>query len=252
MLRARDFAKRVLPLPMVARLTFFRELLATGEWELRELAHLASAPGLALDVGANIGLYSYALKRLGRDVVSFEPDPAYQERLRALLGNHARIESVALSDRQGIGIMRVPQVRDGYGGARGSLNSRAVPSHSVSMQYEAELRTLDSYDLGNVGFIKIDVEGHEESVLGGAQTTLRRSKPVLLIEIEERHNPGGIDRISNSLSRLGYAGSFFFERKRYCLSAFDPDRHQRREHFEALEVNRRQLPYVNNFIFSVR
>ena len=51
------------------------------------------------------------------------------------------------------------------------------------------LRTLDSYNLSNIGFIKIDVEGHELDVLRGAEVTLRRDQPNLLIEIENRHAP---------------------------------------------------------------
>ena len=252
MSQSRVIAKKLLPMPLLARMVFLRQYLIFGEWELRQLSRLASDPGLTIDVGANIGLYSYALKRMGREVVSFEPDPEYKQRLLALLGEQAMIESVALSDRPGNAVMRVPHVHEGYGGARGSLSSRAVPNDSVSTSYRVELRTLDSYNFEDVGFIKIDVEGHEESVLAGARTTLERSKPVLLIEIEDRHNPGGIDRIAETLSYLGYSGSFFFEKKLFSLSEFVPDLHQRLENAEPSGGNRRQLSYVNNFLFSAR
>ena len=54
---------------------------------------------------------------------------------------------------------------------------------------------LDDYQLPPVGFIKIDVEGHEEAVLRGAAQTIARNRPVLMIEIEERHNPGALGRL---------------------------------------------------------
>lgn len=94
----------------------------------------------------------------------------------------------------------------------------------------------------------------EEAVLTGAGDTLKRWKPVLLIEIEERHNPGGLQRIAKSLSQLGYSGSFFYDRKRYDLTQFDPDLHQgfddlAQQTVDGAETNRRELKYVNNFVF---
>lgn len=247
----KDLAKKVLPLPVVARAAYFRQYWLVGEWELRELSRLLPTPGLAIDVGAYVGNYSYALKRNGQQVISFEPDQTNQKRLRALLGDRARIEMVALSNGKGTGVMRVPVLSSTYGGALASLSDRAVPDGTVSTYYEVELRTLDSYGFDDVTFIKIDVEGHEEAVLAGAGDTLERSKPVLLIEIEERHNPGALDRITKSLSQLGYRGSFFYERKRYDLSEFIPDLHQLSDHAANDETNRRGLKYVNNFVFSV-
>ena len=48
---------------------------------------------------------------------------------------------------------------------------------------------LDNIKLGNnIKFIKIDVEGHEIEVLKGAEKTIKDNLPVLLIEIEKRHN----------------------------------------------------------------
>ncbi|WP_149374874.1 FkbM family methyltransferase [Mycolicibacterium sp. P9-64] len=247
-----DLAWKLLPWPMLARIAFWRKYWLYGEWEMRELRRLLpDRPGLVVDVGANRGYYSYALRRLGRRVISFEPDRAYQKRLQALLGSQGRIEMVALSSNAGIGVMRVPYVGGAYGGSLGSLSDLAVPDEAVSSCYQVELSTLDSYGLDDVAFIKIDVEGHEESVLAGANNTLIRAKPVLLIEIEERHNPGGLDRIATKLSHLGYSGSFFYERKKFALSQFVPEVHQVAERVTVGETNRRDLKYVNNFVFKV-
>lgn len=206
--------------------------------------------GLAVDVGANLGFYSYALQRLGRTVISFEPDRNYQERLARRLGRRARVERVALSDGPGTGVMRVPDLDGEYGGPLGSLSAEAVPDDDVLSSYEVELRTLDSYDLDDVSFIKIDVEGHEEAVLAGATATLRRSTPVLLIEIEERHNAGGLQRIAAALSEFGYTGSYFHDRARHPLTEFDAATLQNTANLVDVHRNRRVIDYVNNFVFT--
>lgn len=70
-------------------------------------------------------------------------------------------------------------------------------------------KTLDSYNILNVGFIKIDVEGMEEKVLrGGVGTLVRNNYPPILFELwdvgywymtKERH-----DSLQNFLEGLGY------------------------------------------------
>src|SRR5262249_17294645 len=49
--------------------------------------------------------------------------------------------------------------------------------------YEVTVGTLDQFDLNNVRFIKIDVEGSERDVLAGARKTIKRDRPVLLLEL---------------------------------------------------------------------
>jgi len=242
---AKNLALKMLPMPVLARASWWKYWFI-GEWELHQLSDLCSSDGLSIDVGANVGNYSYALRKLGRDVISFEPDRAYRKRLHALLGRQSRIEEIALSNRSGTGVMRVPHVDGGaYGGALGSLSAGAVPDDQVAYSYVAELRSLDSYGFKDVAFIKVDVEGYEEAVIEGAEDTLRRSRPVLLVEIEERHNPGGLDRMMKRLAPLGYSGFFFYHRKLHQLVDFSPEIHQAVANIDA---NRRE--YVNNFVFK--
>ena len=243
-MKARTAAAQMLPPLVTARLGWWKYLIV-GELEIHELARLLPATGVAIDVGANVGYYSKALKLLGLDVVSFEPDQTYRKRQTALLGARARIESVALSDANGEGVIRVPQTGSGdYGGSLGSLSQLAVPDDLVASSYRTPLRTLDSYGFEGVVFIKIDVEGYEEAVLAGGMETLIRFKPLLLIEIEERHNPRGLERISKNLAVLGYEGFFYYERKRRNLADFNPVVHQR---IQDIETSPRQ--YVNNFFW---
>ncbi len=57
-----------------------------------------------------------------------------------------------------------------------------------------------------MGFIKIDVEGHELAVLRGAEGLLRACHPALLIEASDEHRPGALESIRAFLEPLGYRG----------------------------------------------
>ena len=68
-----------------------------------------------------------------------------------------------------------------------------------------KLCKLDDIVIDNtVGFIKIDVEGHEKNVLLGGQSLINRDKPILLIEIEERHTKIPIRETINFIKTLNY------------------------------------------------
>ena len=59
----------------------------------------------------------------------------------------------------------------------------------------------------------MNVEGHEEEVISGAEKLLRHDQPVFMVEIEEWHNPGGLSRLASQFSNMGYRAAFLMERK---------------------------------------
>ncbi|HUZ11388.1 MAG TPA: FkbM family methyltransferase [Caulobacteraceae bacterium] len=74
----------------------------------------------------------------------------------------------------------------------------------ASREISVPVARLDDFQLPPIGFIKIDVEGHEEAVLQGARETIGRNRPALMIEIEERHNRGAIERVFDHFRSDGY------------------------------------------------
>jgi hypothetical protein len=70
------------------------------------------------------------------------------------------------------------------------------------------LATLDE-ELGEAGgrvaFIKCDVEGHEVAVLAGRADTIGRSRPAILVEVEERHHDRPLDQVLATVVPAGYA-----------------------------------------------
>ena len=174
------------------------------EPELWLVPSLLKSGGTALDIGANMGLWSRQLHRYADVVHAFEPNPICLRQLHRVLPLNAVLHAVALSDREGIAHLRFDPENTGIGTieARNTLAQNA----GVAVVREAEVptRTLDSLGLTGVAFIKIDVEGHEEAVLAGGENLLTSDKPSIVCEIEERHNAGGLDRVRAGLARLGY------------------------------------------------
>jgi FkbM family methyltransferase len=240
---AKSFLKRALPpIDWIAARRFYRNELRHGERELALLSEWVDNR-VAVDVGANNGVYAYHLSKL-TNVIAFEPNPQFRARL-SILPRNVRLENVALSDRDGAATLHIPLTSSG----RQADGWGTLEDVSNAISITVPTRTLDSYNL-DPGFIKIDVEGHEESILNGALQTIRRSKPILLIECEERHNTGVTSRLPAFLASEGYAGFFYPpERGRTPLSEFNPSFHQPAGlNFEG-SIDEVRRVYANNFLF---
>jgi FkbM family methyltransferase len=172
---------------------FYRRRIAeearAGEPELAVLPTLMRPGGTAVDVGANQGLFSFALSAVAERVVAFEPNPDYAFFARVMLRGRATVHPVALSDEAGRATFHVPSADDGmvlhFAGSLKGTHSQ----FQIVTRYEVEVRTLDQYALADVRFIKVDVEGSEREVLDGARATIARDRPVLLLELLSGTHP---------------------------------------------------------------
>lgn len=224
-------------------------LLASRSWVLEpEVALLPflSAPGrVAVDAGANKGVYVFHLSRFFRSVVAFEPLPQLAGYLKRAVPANVQVQARALSDHAGTATLKLPH---GFN-ELGSLEAHTAATWTVEApldEFEVELTRLDAMALGDVGFIKIDVEGHEIAVLEGARDTIARCHPALLIEIEERHNANAVARVRDLLDDFDYRGYFLDGVKLRPITAFDAGRDQNTAQLEqSVKVGR----YINNFLF---
>ena len=145
---------------------------------LSEISRLPIAEGAFCDVGANIGNHSVFFSRiLSRDVYSFEPvleSFGFLSENLKLNGVASNVQAfnVALGANEGCGVMHVHA--SNLGASR--LTEKDGGDVKIS-QLDAMLPT-DS----RIALIKIDVEGFECAVLQGAVNTIKRCKPVLVIE----------------------------------------------------------------------
>lgn len=183
-------------------------MLGGLEPEIAELPRLlALRPGgLALDIGANVGIYTYALARAGASVHAFEPQLACCEVISAWAEANSRdgrivVHHAGAGASSGEMVLHVP-----VSGGR-AIRTRASfePLDGEQIEMRVRIVQVDALGLDRVGFIKIDVEGHELPVLRGALGILHRDHPVLLIEIDrERHTPASVGQIVELLAPAGY------------------------------------------------
>jgi FkbM family methyltransferase len=233
------------------RLVFLLRRLrgANYEREMELLDLLCDRNRPSLDVGAKIGMYTWRIRKHSSEVIAFEPIPMFNRILRAVFkGRRGRVEPYAVSDRRGTAKMRLPYGHDGkpkFGRSTIDPANRFDPEIiGRTDEIEVETRRIDDYDLADVGFIKIDVEGHELAVLAGAEATVARHKPILLIECNDEHQPDAIARLSDWLEGHDYNTVFLDGHELRLIGDYQRDVHWRErgiENFIAIHRSRREV-----------
>lgn len=226
--------------------------LGDARADVRLAREMCDPSRVSLDIGADVGEFTIAMLASSRSVVAFEPRPAQADVLTAMfeaVDAPVRVEAVALSDRDGMTTMRVWESAPGQSTIEAG-NSLADAGSAPIQAIEVSMRRLDDLQLSNVGFIKVDVEGHELAVLTGAENTIRRDQPTLLIEAEERHRPNAVASLANFLGELGYSGYFQLDGATLPVEEFDAARYQNPanigDHGDGWAV---RGTYINDFVF---
>jgi FkbM family methyltransferase len=192
-----------------------------GEPELK-LLRLVCPPGrAAVDIGANIGTYTYFLRRIAAHVHAYEPNPDLAARLQRMFPD-VTVRNVALSDHPHKVELRIPMAG---GRPQHELGSIAQAFDGETRAYAVEAVTLDAEQLADVGFLKIDVEQHERPVMRGALGTIGKSRPVIMSEVTPLLYEDRIDRVFSFLTDLDYRAWFGFGGRFLPLAQFDPEKH---------------------------
>jgi FkbM family methyltransferase len=197
-----DEREREVTLPWGATIECLRDehigsaLARIGIYDLavtEALARLIDVGETAIDAGANIGymtsLMAWRAGSSGR-VLSFEPNPAVLDRLQRNVGRWEsnpgfapiRVAAVALSDADGHASLRATA---NFDLAMGTASLTEYSAEEAAFSWEVETHRLDRYiGKGSIGMLKLDVEGHELSVMKGARTAFEsgRIRDVLLEE----------------------------------------------------------------------
>ena len=188
---------------------------------------------VVVDVGASWGLFSYHLARkvgASGTLFSFEPHPmntAVLEKLAKARPN-VHFRPVAVSELAGSADMQVPVFGNRHVTAQSSIAHGFDGQHGVRVEKVTvpTVRLDDEIGDRQIDFIKIDVEGHELSVLRGASVMLRTYLPPMLIEIEQRHLDHPIKDVFAELEDIGYVLYFIDGAALRPVDEFDLEKHQ--------------------------
>jgi FkbM family methyltransferase len=255
----RRLARSLLPARAVhAYRMFVHTRLFPFEQEIALLPRFLDAEKVAVDIGANVGVFTTLMTRHARKVLAFEPHPSCAAQLRSLRLRNCEVIEAALSDRDGTAVLRVPlaerldlpalstlaagndfQTQPEVGGVR----ELTVATTRLDAALASRLGPADE-----VGFIKIDVEGHELAVLRGAVETIARHRPVLIVETEARHGVD-LDEVFRLLVGHGYAARALIDGD---LAPIDPKTLRELQAPERLArklSEPRYFGYVNNVFF---
>jgi FkbM family methyltransferase len=201
------------------------DIIARGDYEATQIDALMAIvtnpeeidlafniSGMCIDIGANIGLYTFIFSRIFNRVIALEANPITFKVLEANVALNAINNVFCLckgaSDETREALLFFPR-----GGELGWATLRN--KWGKGEQQKVHLDSLDNlvdihgFAESPVSFIKIDVEGHELAVLRGAVGTLARWKPVLMVEANSTKMAADI---FDFLETIGYSAFYQFER----------------------------------------
>jgi FkbM family methyltransferase len=162
---------------------------------------------VAVDGGAQSGEWTRPLAGLFDHVHAFEPEPMSVAIWEALCGHlkNATLHPHALMDVHGMVDCYPPPRRTAtfhHEGVRPRLTSRQVRFNPAGNILGGPLDTLK---LENCDLIKFDLEGCEPLALKGARKTIKRCRPVLVIEFNQRvARFASLDQMDKQIVEMGY------------------------------------------------
>jgi len=190
----------------------YRKAEKTQETELRLLPQLVDNTKVAIDIGANTGLYTFYLSKYAKQVFAFEPHELFAEFLSKAVASNVIVINKGVSNKNASLPFYVP-VKSG----RMQMNIASFDNKTAvdweCIEEKVETVTLDSMQYKNVGYIKIDVEGHEYEVLEGAVNLISTQKPIVQIEILDISKDRSENRSLNFLMEQGYEIYVYTENK---------------------------------------
>jgi len=173
------------------------------KFSIGELKKRADTFDVAVDIGAHVGTMTRLMSNDFNEIQSFEPvfwdyleyntkDLPSVNINKVGLGNVAKEEEIFLLDRNTGGSSIVKHQKRKW--------QDTAPTQTIKIE------TLDSFNLSNVGFIKIDVESYEYFVIDGAKETLLNNNPIVMIEYLDRykHPEFPPEKTNELFESLGY------------------------------------------------
>ena len=156
---------------------------------------------LAIDIGANLGLWARDFTEKFKHTICFEPNPKCIPYLKKnITQDKSTIYQIGLGNRNENKELFSPHDL----GTSSYVNFTKIgltdSGEKIWGQFDkstekinTEIKVLDDFEFSNIDYIKIDVQGFEENVLKGAEKTLNSNNPVLCIEFDHQSNSYSIE-----------------------------------------------------------
>ena len=149
--------------------------------------------GVVIQAGGNCGVYPLLYTEFFSSVYTFEPDPL---NFYCLVNNCQFPQIIkfnaALSDKSAL-----LSIENVVPSNRGMIKVNNIGSNKC-----IQSMTIDSLELENVKFIQLDIEGFEVNALNGAEKTINKYKPLILLESGDANNPVNFQQIKNTDEKM--------------------------------------------------
>lgn len=245
--------------PSVYKSRFFKKLIGLRrdnalerkvEPELVWIKEFLPKNAVFMDIGTNVGSFLYYLEYhlFPENMYAFEPNKTLYKRLRRLFPK-VNSYNIALSNENTTAQFKIPVMNGETIHSRGTLQTDLKEEgEQKTILQKVKVLTLDEWALINniprLDFIKIDVEGNEHLTLKGAEQTIKKYRPNMMVEIEQRHHNTPIWNIIEEVENWGY--------KAYYLNrnSFEPER-LTKDFIDSqnAEFVKDYRNYINNIIF---
>lgn len=219
------------------------------EPEILWMKNFLSQEDVMMDIGANTGSFIFQLedKLLPQNIYAFEPNSTLFKRLVRIFPK-VNVFPIALSDCNETAAFKVPIIKGEKRNTRGTLNTefREVDEESCFSE-NVEVQRLDDWmsgkKIGKIDFMKIDVEGNALKTLMGAEATIKKFKPTLMVEMEQRHHQDNIWIDIQGIEKWGYKAHYLNR------NSFTTEILTEKILLENFSNEKDKTNYINNIIF---
>lgn len=158
--------------------------------------YLKEKKNTAIDVGAHCGFWSFYLSLNFKKTYAFEPIDIFRECfLKNVKSENVELFPFAIGEDNKSISLNIDL-----------KNSGATHiSKNFNKGHQVDMKKLDDFEYDNLDFVKIDVEGYENKVILGAENTLKKHKPIIIVEQKKYSSRYGEDEFQalDTLQRYG-------------------------------------------------
>jgi FkbM family methyltransferase len=193
------------------------------------------------------------MRDYSEQVISYEPVPELARLLKYKFNivspSNVRVRHSAVSNQNGHTRLVIPKNAE-WLSTIDTGNVEKISQHFEHIAVVVDVVALEELGGATIGMIKIDVEGHEVEVIAGAMPIIKRDRPNILVESEERHRSGSLQMIRELLEPIGYQGYYISddgltEIEKFSLGSMQDPANLKEDGTDRIAGK----TYINNFIF---